>query len=63
MYFILLNIFRLNTSSSVVPIKSAVSIQKIRGFIQCYSIVKITFKNFNLTIFMSTNTNIIDETN
>ena len=44
------NMFRsLHTSSSVVHIKSTVNIQIIKGLLQCYSIVKNTFKNFYLT--------------
>ena len=49
----------LHTSSSVVHIKSTVNIQIISV---CYSIVKIQFKNFYLTIFMALNTNIMNKT-
>ena len=52
----------LNTSSSVVHIKSAVNIQIIKGLLQCYSIVKNTFKNFYVTLFMGTKTNIMNKT-
>ena len=51
----------LHTSSSVVHFKSTVNIQIVRGFLQCYSIVKNTFKNFCLTIFMAINTNIMNK--
>ena len=62
-YFILQNMFRsLHTSYSVVQIKSTVNIQIIRGLLQCYSIVKNTFKHFYLTIFMSININIMNKT-
>ena len=55
------NMFRsLHTSSSVVHIKSTVNIQIIKGLLQCYSIVKNTFKNFYLTIFIAINTNIMN---
>ena len=50
------------TSSSVVPIKSTVNIPIIKGLLQCYSIVKNTFKNFYLTVFMAINTNIMNKT-
>ena len=52
----------LHTSSSVVHIKSTVNIQIINGLLQCYSIVKNTFKNFYLTIFMTIKTNIMNKT-
>ena len=52
----------LHTSSSVAQIKSAVNIQIIKGSLQCYSIVKNTFKNFYLTIFMAINTNFMNKT-
>ena len=62
-YFILQNMFQsLHTSSSVVHIKSTVNIQIKKGFLQCYSNVKNTFKNFYLTIFMAINTNIMNKT-
>ena len=48
----------LHTSSSVVHIKSTVSIQSL---LKCYSIVKNTFKNFYLTIFKAINTNIMNK--
>ena len=55
------NMFQsLHTSSSVVHIKSTVNIQIIKGLLQCYSIVKNTFKNFYLTIFIAINTNIMN---
>ena len=38
----------LHTSLSVVHNESTVNIQIIRGLLQCYSIVKNTFKNFFL---------------
>ena len=40
----------LHTSSLVVQIKSTVNIEIIRVCLQCYSIVKIQFKNCYLTI-------------
>ena len=53
----------LHTSSSVVHIKSTVNIQIIKGsLLQCYSIVKNTFKNFYLTLFMAIKTNIMNKT-
>ena len=52
----------LDTSSSVVHIKSTVDIQIIRGLLQCYSIVRNTLKNFYLTIFMAININRMNET-
>ena len=52
----------LHTSLSVVHIKSTVNIQMIKGLLKCYSIVKNTFKNFFLTIFMAVNTNILNKT-
>ena len=62
-YFILQNMFRsLHTSSSVLHIKSTVNIQIIKGLLQCYSIVKNTFKNFYLTPFMGIKTNIMNKT-
>ena len=62
-FFILQNMFRsLHTSSSVKQIKSTVNIQMVKGFLKCYSIVKDTFKNFYLTIFMTINTNIMNKT-
>ena len=62
-FFILQNMFRsLHTSSSVKQIKSTVNIQMVKGFLKCYSIVKDTFKNFYLTIFMAINTNIMNKT-
>ena len=51
----------LHTSSSVVCIESTVNIQIIKGLFQCYGIVKTTFKNFYLTIFIATNTNIMNK--
>ena len=61
-YFILQNMFRsLHTFSSVVHIKSSVNIQAIRGWLQCYNIVKNTFKNFYLTISMAINTVIMNK--
>ena len=45
----------LHTSSSVVHIKSTVNIQMITGLLKCYSIVKNTFENFYVTIFMAIN--------
>ena len=52
----------LHTSSSVVHIKSTVNIEVIKGLLQCYNIVKNTFENFYLTIFMAINTNIMNKT-
>ena len=52
----------LHTSLSVVHIKSTVNIQIIKGLLQCYSIVKNTFKNFYLTFFIAINTNIMNKT-
>ena len=52
----------LHTSSSVVHIKSTVNVQIIKGLLQCYSIVKITFKNFYLTIFIAIKTNLMNKT-
>ena len=49
----------LHTSSSVVLIKSTVIVKVIRGFLQCYTMVKNTFKHFYLTIFMAINTQTI----
>ena len=47
-YFTLENMFQsLHSSSSVAHIKTTVYIQIIKGLLQCYSIVKNTFKNFN----------------
>ena len=51
----------LHTLLSVVHIKSTVNIQ-IKSLLQCYSTVKIQFKNFYLTIFMALNTNIMNKT-
>ena len=51
----------LHTSSSVVH-KSIVNIQKLRGLLQYYGLVKNTFKNFYMTIFMVINTNIMNKT-
>ena len=53
--------FTKHTSSSFVHIKSTVNIKIIRGLLQCYSIVKNTFKKFCLTIFMAINTNIMNK--
>ena len=47
----------LHTSSSVVHIKSTVNVQIIKGLLQCYSIVKNTFKNFYLIIFIAIKAN------
>ena len=52
----------LNTSSSVVHIKSTVNIQIIKGLLQCYSIIKNTFKNFCASLFMGIKTNIMNKT-
>ena len=52
----------LHTSSSVVQIKSTVNISVIKYLLQCYSIVKNTFKNFYLTLFMGIKTNIMNKT-
>ena len=52
----------LHISSSVVHSKSTVNIQINKSLLQCYSTVKIQFKNFYLTIFMALNTNIMDKT-
>ena len=52
----------LHTSSSVVHIKSTVNIQIIKGLLQCYSMVKNTFKNIYLTLFMGIKTNIMNKT-
>ena len=52
----------LHTSSSVVHIKSTVNIQIIKGLLQCYSMVKNTFNNFYLTLFMGIKTNVINKT-
>ena len=52
----------LHTSSSVAHIKSTVNIQIIKGLLQCYSIVKSTFKNFYLSILIAINKNIINKT-
>ena len=52
----------LHTSSSVVHIKSTLNIQIIKGLLWCYSIIKNTFKNFYLTIFMVINSNIMNKT-
>ena len=52
----------LHTSSSVVQIKSTVNISIIQNLLQCYSIVKNTFKNFYLTLFMGIKTNIMNKT-
>ena len=52
----------LHTSSSVVHIKSIVNIQIIRGLIQCYSIVKNTFKKLLFDNFMAINKNIMNKT-
>ena len=52
----------LHTSSSVVQIKSTVNISVIKDLLQCYSIVKNTFKNFYLTLFMGIKTNIMNKT-
>ena len=51
----------IHSSSSVVHITTTVCIQIIKGLLQCYGIVKNTFKNFYLTIFMTINTNIINK--
>ena len=51
-----------HTSSSIVHIKSTINIQIIKGLLQCYGIVKNTFKNFYLTIFMAINANIMNKT-
>ena len=60
-YFILQNMFQsLHTSSSVVHIKSTVNVLMIKGLLQCYSIVKNTFKNFYLTIFIAIKTNLMN---
>ena len=62
-YFIIQNMFSsLHTSSSVVHIKSIVNIQIIRGLIQCYSIVKNTFKKLLFDNFMAINKNIMNKT-
>ena len=62
-YLILQNMFRsLHTSSSVVHIKGTVNIQIVRALLQCYSIVKNTFEDFYLTIFMAINRNIMNKT-
>ena len=50
----------LHTSSSVVHIKSTVNVLMIKGLLQCYSIVKNTFKNFYLTIFIAIKTNLMN---
>ena len=52
----------LHTSSSVVHIKSTVNIQIIKGLLLFYSMVKNTFKNFYLTLFMEIKTNIMNKT-
>ena len=52
----------LHTSSSVVQIKSTVNVSIIKDLLQCYSIVKNTFKNFYLTLFMGIKTNIMNKT-
>ena len=52
----------LHTSSSVTHIKSTVNVQIIRGLLQCYSIVKIAFKNFYKTIFIAIKTNLMNKT-
>ena len=52
----------LHTSSSVVQIKSTVNVSIIQNLSQCYSIVKNTFKNFYLTLFMGIKTNIMNKT-
>ena len=52
----------LHTSSPVVHIKSKVNIPMTKGLLKCYSIVKNTFKNFYLTIFMPISTNILNKT-
>ena len=51
-YILLLQLFRL---------KSTVNIQIIRDLLQCYSIIKNTFKDFCLTTFMAINTNIMNK--
>ena len=51
----------LHTSWSVVHIKSTVNVQIIKGLLQCYSIVKNTFKNFYLTIFIVIKTNLMNK--
>ena len=51
----------LHTSSSVVQIKSTVNISIIKDLLQCYSIVKNTFKNFYLTLFMGIKTKIMNK--
>ena len=52
----------LHTSLSVVHIKSTAKIQIMKGLLQCYCIVKNTFKNFYLILFMAMKTNIINKT-
>ena len=61
--FILQNMFwSVDTSSSVVHIKITVkTFDVIRRLLQCYIVVKNTFKNFYLTIFMAINTNIMNK--
>ena len=61
--FILQNMFwSVDTSSSVVHIKITVkTFDVIRRLLQCYTVVKNTFKNFYLTIFMAINTNIMNK--
>ena len=51
----------LHTSSSVVYIKSSVNVHIIKDLLQCYSIVKNTFKNFYLTIFIAIKTNLMNK--
>ena len=46
----------LRISTSAALTKSTVNIKVIRGLLQCYSMVKNTFENFYLTIFMAINT-------
>ena len=52
----------LHTSLSVVHIKSTVNIKMIKSLLQCYSIVKNTFKIFYLAIFIAISTNIMNKT-
>ena len=52
----------LHTSSSVAHIENTENTQIIRGFLQYCSIVKGTFKNFYLTIFMAIKKNILNKT-
>ena len=52
----------LHTSSSTVHIKSTANILITKDLLQCFSIVKNTFKIFYLTIYRAINTNIMNET-